>query len=78
MRKHIFSVAVALALVILGPVVAFAADSLSIPSSTATQGLAFVQATLADAGVLAVLIVAVGVPLAFYVGKKIIGLFPKR
>lgn len=75
MRKFILSL---VAMVGVVAPVAFAADSLSIPSSTATQGLAFVQSTLADIGVLAVLIVAIGVPLAFYVGKKIIGLFPKR
>ena len=51
---------------------------IQIPTSTASQALAFVQTSLADTGVLAVLIVAIGVPLVFYLGKKVIGLFPKR
>ena len=51
---------------------------IQLPTSTATQALAFVQTSLADAGVLTVLVVAIGIPLVFYLGKKVIGLFPKR
>jgi len=48
-----------------------------IPTSTASTLLANLTSQVADSGTLLVLGVAAGVPFAFYVIRRIIGLIPK-
>jgi len=48
-----------------------------VATSTGSTALATVSAAFADPGTLTIVGIAVGVPLAFYVVKRIIGLFPK-
>lgn len=49
----------------------------TVPTSTASQFLANVSSQIADVGTLTVVALAAGVPLAFYVIKRLIGLIPK-
>lgn len=49
----------------------------TVPSTTASTLLANVSSQISDAGTLAVVALAAGVPLAFYVIKRLIGLIPK-
>lgn len=49
----------------------------TLPTSTASDALAQVSATITDAGTLQVLIFAVAIPLTFYIIHQVIGLFPK-
>jgi len=49
----------------------------TVPTSTASDFLANVTSQVADTGTLAVIALAAGIPLAFYVIKRLIGLVPK-
>jgi hypothetical protein len=49
----------------------------TVPSSTASTLLANVSSQFADTGTLAVVALAAGIPLAFYVIRRLIGLIPK-
>ena len=49
----------------------------TVPTSTATDLLAQVSSTLADPGLLTIAVVAIAIPLTFYVLHRIIGLIPK-
>jgi hypothetical protein len=49
----------------------------TIPTSSQASILTFVTDQLADAGTLLLIALAVGIPLFFYVVKRIIGLIPK-
>jgi len=51
---------------------------ITIPTTLPTDLLANVGDQFADAGTLAIVALAVGIPLAFYVIKKVIGLMPKK
>lgn len=51
---------------------------ITIPTSTASDLAANVTSQFADSGTLTVLVFAAGVPLAFYVIRKLIGLLPKK
>lgn len=53
------------------------ADAFVVPTSTAPSLTAIVGDQLADPGTLAVIALAVGVPLAFYIIHQLIGLVPK-
>lgn len=48
----------------------------TVPTSTATQLLANVTSQLSDVGTLTVVVLAAGIPLAFYVIRRLIGLIP--
>lgn len=48
-----------------------------VPTSTVSSLTANITSQLADTGTLTVLVMAVSIPLVFYVAKKVIGLFPK-
>jgi len=57
---------------------AFAADSLiTVPTSTASNALATVSATIADPGFLTVVITAIALPLTFWVAHGLKGLFTR-
>lgn len=47
------------------------------PTSTTASLLANVTSQFADAGTLAVVVLAAGIPLTFYVIRRLIGLIPK-
>lgn len=49
-----------------------------VPTSTASYFTANIASQLADPGTLLVVGLAAGIPLAFYVIKKLIGLVPKK
>lgn len=49
----------------------------TVPTSTASTFLANVSSQIADVGTLAVVGLAAGIPLAFYVIRRLIGLVPK-
>lgn len=49
----------------------------TVPTTTVTELLANVTDQIADAGTLLVIVLAAGIPLTFYVIKRIIGLIPK-
>lgn len=51
---------------------------ITIPVGLETSLLANVGTQFADVGTLAVVALAIGIPLAFYVIKKVIGLMPKK
>jgi hypothetical protein len=57
---------------------ASAAAFITMPSSTPTDLTASITSQITDPGTLAVIILVAGIPLFFYVVKKIIGLIPKR
>jgi len=61
----------------IAPIITHAETLFVVPTSTASQALAYVTGTLGDAGFLTVLVVAAGIPLVFYVAKQLIGLIPK-
>jgi len=48
-----------------------------VPSSTASSVLANITSQISDPGTLTILALAAGIPLAFYVIKRLIGLLPK-
>ena len=48
-----------------------------VPTSTASQFLANVTSQIADTGTLTVIALAAGIPLAFYVIRRLVGLIPK-
>lgn len=48
-----------------------------VPTSTATELLANISSQISDSGTLAIIALAAGIPLAFYVIRKVIGLIPK-
>jgi hypothetical protein len=50
---------------------------ITIPINTASNLLANVTGQLSDAGTLLVVVLAAGIPLAFYVIRRLIGLVPK-
>jgi hypothetical protein len=61
------------------PVLGFAQTfTITVPTSTASQLTANVGSQFGDTGTLYVVLVAAGIPLAFYVIKKVIALIPKR
>jgi len=49
-----------------------------VPTSTATSLTANITSQLSDPGLLAVLVLVAGIPLAFYVVHKLLGLIPGR
>ncbi len=49
----------------------------AIPTSTAASLTANVTSLFADPGLLLVVVLAAGIPLGFYVVRKVIGLIPK-
>jgi hypothetical protein len=49
----------------------------TVPTSTVTSLLANVTSQLQDSGTLLILVLAAGIPLAFYVIRRLIGLVPK-
>jgi hypothetical protein len=49
-----------------------------VPTSTASSFTANISSQLGDPGTLLVVGLAAGIPLAFYVIKKLIGLIPKK
>lgn len=53
-------------------------DPITVSTGVASSALAFVGGQVSDPGTLYVLIAVIGIPLTFYVAKKVIGLFPKR
>jgi hypothetical protein len=61
-------------------VIAFAQTltPVTVPTSTAQNALAFVGSQIQDPGTLLVVLLAVGVPLTFYVIHRLIGLIPGR
>ena len=52
--------------------------TLTVPTSTAPTLLAYANGLLQDPGLLAVLLVVVGIPFGFYIIKKVISLIPKK
>jgi len=56
---------------------ASAASLLTVPTSTATDALASVSDTLADPGTLLIIVAVIALPVAFWVVRRLIGLFPK-
>ena len=48
-----------------------------VPTSTTQSVLANISSLLSDPGLLQVIVLAVSIPLVFYVIKGLIGLFPK-
>jgi len=48
-----------------------------VPTSTASTLLANVSSQFSDVGTLAIVALAAGIPLAFYVIRRLIGLVPK-
>jgi len=48
-----------------------------VPTSTGAELLANVSSQFADPGTLAIVALAAGIPFAFYVIRKLIGLVPK-
>jgi hypothetical protein len=57
---------------------AFAQAIITVPTSTAQDATAAVGQQLTDDGTYKILLVAVGIPLFFYVVHKLMGLFPGR
>lgn len=53
------------------------AQAFEVPTSTASSLTANVGTQLADSGTLTVVVLAAGIPLAFYVIHQLIGLIPK-
>ena len=49
----------------------------TVPTSTVSSLLANVTGQIADSGTLLVICLAAGIPLAFYVIRRLIGLVPK-
>ena len=49
----------------------------TVPTSTVTSVMANVGTIFSDPGLLAVVVAAVAIPLAFWVIRAVIGLFPK-
>lgn len=64
-------------LTLFGPALAYAAF-ITVPTSTPTDLSAQMTSQFADVGFLAVVVLAAGIPLTFYVIKKLVGLIPKR
>lgn len=56
---------------------AHAASLLTVPTSTATDALASASDTIADPGLLLVIVAVIALPVVFWVIRKVIGLFPK-
>jgi len=54
------------------------AGDLTVPTSTVHDLLASVSNIFTDPGILALLVVAVAIPLAFYVAHQVIGLISRR
>jgi hypothetical protein len=50
----------------------------TVPTSTASQLTANISSQVSDPGTLTLLALVAGIPLAFYVIKKLIALIPKR
>jgi hypothetical protein len=48
------------------------------PTSTAQKTIGFVASQFGDSGLLLVILLAIGIPLTFYVIHKVIGLIPKK
>ena len=46
----------------------------TVPTSTATSLLSSVSSTLADPGFLGLMVIALAIPIAFYVANRIIGM----
>jgi len=49
----------------------------TVPTSTASSLTANITSFLADPGLLTLLLLVAGIPLGFYVAKKLLGLIPK-
>lgn len=56
---------------------AHAASLLTVPTSTASDALASVSDTIADPGMLLVIVAVIALPVVFWLVRRIIGLFPK-
>lgn len=52
-------------------------SAITFPTSTQATLLSFVGDQLTDPGFLTLIVLAIGIPLVFYVAKKLIGLIPK-
>jgi len=52
--------------------------ALTIPTSTVDSLLAQASSQISDPGTLLVIVLALGIPFAFYVIRKLIGLVPKK
>jgi len=50
----------------------------TVPTSTASEVMANVSSIFADPGLLTIVAIAAGIPLAFWLLRAIIGLFPKH
>jgi hypothetical protein len=61
----------------LAPIKASAAALFEVPSSTPTSLTASITDTLAEPGVLAVVVFVAALPLIFWVVRRLIGLIPK-
>jgi hypothetical protein len=59
------------------PIAASAAALFEVPSTTPASLTASITDTLAEPGVLAVIVLVVALPLVFWVIRRVIGLFPK-
>jgi hypothetical protein len=70
-------VGVGVALSVL-PTFAATLTAVTVPTSTASDALAFVGSQLADPGTYVVILLVIGIPLVFYVAKKLISLIPKK
>lgn len=77
MRK--FLTFVAGAALVASPFMAFAEGTsfITVPTSTQSDLTANVSSTVADPGLLLLIILAAGIPLTFYVIHQLIGLIPK-
>jgi len=76
MTRKILLVAAGVALSVL-PAFAATLTPIPVPTSTASDALAFVGAQIADPGTYLLVLLVVGVPFAFYLVKKIRGVVPK-
>lgn len=61
----------------LGTALAYAAF-ITVPTSTPTDLTAQLNSQVSDAGTLSTIVLVIGIPLTFYVIRKLIGLFPKK
>ena len=78
MKKNLSLILAGAGTAVLGLVSAFAASAqVVVPTSTTQSLLANVGSQISDPGTLAVIILAVGIPLAFYVIHQLMGLVPK-
>jgi len=61
----------------VAPFLASAASLFSVPTSTVSDLTASITSTIADPGLLLVIVFAAALPVVFWLIHKVIGLFPK-